>query len=46
MSNKEIASEFNVGGRTVEHHIRHTLAKKNFSNRVEFALFLKNQIAL
>ncbi|MEJ7862719.1 MAG: response regulator transcription factor, partial [Pyrinomonadaceae bacterium] len=35
LSNKEIASEFNISVRTVEHHIRHILAKKNFSNRVE-----------
>jgi DNA-binding NarL/FixJ family response regulator len=45
LSNKEIASEFNISVRTVEHHIRHILAKKNFSNRVEIALFVKDRIA-
>ncbi len=45
LSNKEIASEFNISVRTVEHHIRHILAKKNFSNRVEIALFVKDQNA-
>ena len=43
LSNKEIAREFHVSVRTVEHHIRHILAKKNFSNRVEIALFVKDQ---
>lgn len=46
LSNKEIALEFNISVRTVEHHIRHILAKKNFSNRVEIAIFVKNQTAL
>jgi DNA-binding NarL/FixJ family response regulator len=45
LSNKEIALEFNISVRTVEHHIRHILAKKNFSNRVEIALFVKDQAA-
>ncbi len=45
LSNKEIAQEFNVSVRTVEHHIRHVLSKKNFSNRVEIALFVKDQTA-
>jgi len=45
LSNKEIAQEFNISVRTVEHHIRHILAKKNFSNRVEIALFVKDQNA-
>ena len=45
LSNKEIASEFNISVRTVEHHIRHILAKKNFSNRVEIALFVKDRTA-
>jgi DNA-binding NarL/FixJ family response regulator len=45
LSNKEIAREFNISVRTVEHHIRHILAKKNFSNRVEIALFVKDQAA-
>jgi two-component system nitrate/nitrite response regulator NarL len=43
LSNKEIAREFNISVRTVEHHIRNILAKKNFSNRVEIALFVKEQ---
>ena len=45
LSNKEIAQEFNISVRTVEHHIRHILAKKNFSNRVEIALYVRNQAA-
>lgn len=45
LSNKEIAHEFGISVRTVEHHIRHILAKKNFSNRVEIALFVKDQTA-
>jgi len=45
LSNKEIAREFNISVRTVEHHIRHILAKKNFSNRVAIALFVKDQAA-
>ena len=45
LSNKEIALEFNISVRTVEHHIGHILAKKNFSNRVEIALFVKDQTA-
>lgn len=43
LSNKRIASEFNISVRTVEHHIRNILAKKNFSNRVEIALYVKEQ---
>jgi DNA-binding NarL/FixJ family response regulator len=46
LSNKEIAHEFNISVRTVEHHIRHILAKKNFSNRVEIALFVKDRTTL
>jgi DNA-binding NarL/FixJ family response regulator len=46
LSNKEIAQEFNISVRTVEHHIRHILAKKNFSNRVEIALFVKDRTTL
>ena len=42
LSNKEIASEFRISFRTVEHHIRNILAKKNFSNRVEIAIFVKD----
>lgn len=45
LSNKEIAQEFNISVRTVEHHIRHILSKKNFSNRVEIALYVKDQAA-
>lgn len=45
LSNKEIAQEFNISVRTVEHHIRNILAKKNFSNRVEIALYVRNQTA-
>lgn len=43
LSNKEIAREFNISVRTVEHHIRNILAKKNFSNRVEIALYVKER---
>lgn len=43
LSNKGIASEFNISVRTVEHHIRNILAKKNFSNRVEIALYVKER---
>ncbi len=43
LSNKEIASEFAISVRTVEHHIRNILSKKNFSNRVEIALFVAEQ---
>ena len=42
-SNKEIALEFQISARTVEHHFRQILAKKSFSNRVEIALYVKNQ---
>lgn len=37
LSNKEIASEFNLSLRTIEGHISRILDKKNFSNRVEIA---------
>jgi DNA-binding NarL/FixJ family response regulator len=43
LSNKEIAREFAISFRTVEHHIRNILAKKNFSNRVEIALYVKER---
>ena len=43
LSNKEIAQEFKISVRTVEHHVRHILAKKNFSNRVEIALYVKTR---
>lgn len=45
LSNKEIAKEFNISVRTVEHHIRNILAKKRFSNRVEIALYVKDLTA-
>jgi len=41
LSNKEIAQEFRISVRTVEHHVQHILAKKNFSNRVELALHVR-----
>lgn len=37
LSNKEIAAELEISVRTVENHISHVLAKKNFTNRVEIA---------
>ena len=37
LSNKEIAASLNLSIRTVENHVSHILAKKNFSNRVEIA---------
>lgn len=40
LSNKEIAAECNISTRTVEHHIRHILAKKNLSNRVGIARYI------
>jgi DNA-binding NarL/FixJ family response regulator len=40
LSNKEIASELAISVRTVENHISHILAKKNFDNRVEIARFV------
>ena len=40
LSNKEIAAQLKVSVRTVEAHISHILAKKNFSNRVEIARFI------
>lgn len=40
LSNKEIASELQISFRTVENHISHILAKKNFGNRVEIARFV------
>jgi DNA-binding NarL/FixJ family response regulator len=43
LSNKEIASEFRISFRTVEHHIRNILAKKGFSNRVEIAIYVKDK---
>ena len=43
LSNKEIAQEFRISVRTVEHHVQHILAKKNFSNRVELALHVRER---
>ena len=40
LSNKEIANELNISIRTVENHISHILAKKNFGNRVEIARYV------
>jgi DNA-binding NarL/FixJ family response regulator len=40
LSNKEIAAELGVSVRTVENHISHILAKKNFDNRVEIARYV------
>ena len=43
LSNKEIASDFGISVRTVENHISHILAKKNFENRVEIARYVLAQ---
>lgn len=40
LSNKDIASELGISVRTVENHISHILAKKNFDNRVEIARYV------
>lgn len=40
LSNKEIASQFEISVRTVENHISHILAKKGFNNRVEIARYV------
>ncbi len=37
LSNKEIAAKLKISVRTVEAHIRHILAKRNWSNRVDIA---------
>lgn len=43
LSNKDIASELGISVRTVENHISHILAKKNFDNRVEIARYVLAQ---
>jgi DNA-binding NarL/FixJ family response regulator len=43
LSNKEIASHLGLSVRTVENHISHILAKKNFENRVEIARYVLAQ---
>lgn len=40
LNNKEIAAEHRVSVRTVEHHIRHILAKKRLVNRVGIARYV------
>lgn len=37
LSNKEIAAELRISVRTVESHVRHILAKRNWSSRVDIA---------
>ena len=37
LMNKEIAAEFGISVRTVEHHISHILTKKSFASRVDIA---------
>ena len=44
LSNKEIAQRLNISTRTVESHVSHILAKKGFSNRVEIARYIADQI--
>lgn len=43
LSNKEIAAKLAISVRTVENHISHILAKKNFDNRVEIARYVLAQ---
>ncbi|HEY7784822.1 MAG TPA: response regulator transcription factor [Pyrinomonadaceae bacterium] len=40
LSNKEIAAQLKISVRTVENHISHILEKKAFSNRVEIARYV------
>lgn len=40
LSNKEIAHELGISGRTVEMHISHILSKKGWSNRIEIARYV------
>lgn len=40
LSNKEIAAKLKISVRTVENHISHILEKKAFSNRVEIARYV------
>ena len=40
LSNKDIAAELGISVRTVENHISHILAKKNFENRFEIARYV------
>lgn len=40
LSNKEIAAELNLSVRTIENHVSHILAKKQFGNRVEIVRYL------
>jgi len=42
-SNKQIAAELGLSVRTIENHISHILAKKQFSNRVEIARYVFEQ---
>ncbi|MDI1241895.1 MAG: response regulator transcription factor [bacterium] len=45
LSNKEIAAELNLSVRTIENHVSHILAKKQFANRVEIARYLLSKQA-
>lgn len=40
LSNKELAAELRISVRTVEAHVRHILAKKNWSSRVDIARYV------
>ncbi len=40
LSNKEIAHQLGISGRTVEMHISHILSKKGWSNRIEIARYV------